>query len=92
MVRPKLAVKITFGKETRKPSKYLYKLDGSCSYHLETISIRFVMKFSIRPYMTHVSKPTIKIKHMARFLKDGDAARCCSSLHNKQASSFYLAQ
>ena len=30
-------------------------------------------------YMTQVSKPTIKIKHMARILKHGDVTHCRSS-------------
>ena len=36
--------------------------------------------------MTHISKPTIKIKHVARILKRGDVTHCCSLLHNKKAA------
>ena len=44
------------------------------------------LKFSIRPYMTHVSKPIIEIKDVAGILKHGDVTCCCSSLRNKQAA------
>ena len=40
------------------------------------------VKFCIRPYMTHVSKPTIEIKHVAKILEHGDVTRR-SPLHIK---------
>ena len=44
-------------------------LDSGCSYQLATSFIRFAVKVSIRPYMIHVSKPTIEIKDVARISK-----------------------
>ena len=56
--------------ETRKPFTYLYKIVDNL---MVVAPIRFLVKFSIRPYMTNMSKPTIEIKHVARILKHGHA-------------------
>ena len=49
---------------------------------LQQLSIQFTIKFSIRSYMTHVSKPTIEIKHVEKILEH-DATHWCSLLQNK---------